>query len=257
MKPSSEADRRTWIRRVYFDIIGLPPSIKEVDDFVADESPDAFEKVVDGLLASPHFGERWARHWMDLTRFAETHGHEFDYPIAHAFEYRDYLIRAFNQNVPYDQFIREHIAGDLLPQPRENPKSRFNESVIGTGFWFLGEATHGPVDSRGDEAGRIDNQIDVMSKTFLGLTVACARCHDHKFDAISDEDYYALSGFLQSSRKQLAMLDPEHEIANARRAATAVSMDAEAVIKELSSTSLDPGEFANYLRASIEFHPRQ
>ena len=219
-QPAASADKRTWIRRAYHDLIGLPPPIEAVREFEKDDSPNAYEKVVDELLfASPHFGERWARHWMDLIRYAETYGHEFDYPIHHAHQYRDYLIRAFNADVPYDDFIREHIAGDLLENPRLHKTEKYNEAIIGTRFWFLGEATHGPVNVREDEAGRVDNQIDVMSKTFLGMTVACARCHDHKFDAISIDDYYALSGFLQSSRRQIALLDPHNRINNAVSAA--------------------------------------
>lgn len=209
------ADRRTWIRRVYFDLIGLPPTPEQVAAFVNDKSGNAFEKVVDQLLASPHYGERFARHWMDLIRYAETCGHEFDYPIPHAHQYRSYLIRAFNQDVPYDQFIKEQIAGDLIADPRLHATDKYNESILGTGFWFFHEATHAPVDVRLDEANHIDNRIDVMSKSFLGLTVACARCHAHKFDAISTEDYYALAGFLQSSRRQLAMLDPHGKIKTA------------------------------------------
>jgi hypothetical protein len=184
-----------------------------VSAFLADEAPGAKERVVDRLLDSPHFGERWARHWLDLTRYAETYGHEFDYPIANAWQYRDYLIRAFNADVPFDQFVREHVAGDLLPQPRRHPTDGYNESIIATGAWFLGEDKHAPVDPRADETNRFDNQLDVLSKAFLGLTVACARCHDHKFDAISQADYYALAGFLKSSRRQDALLDPHERIA--------------------------------------------
>lgn len=212
LKMAQPADRRTWIRRVYFDLIGLPPTPEQVQTFLNDESEKAHEKVVDELLASEHFGERWARHWMDLIRYAETCGHEFDYPIPHAHQYRSYLIRAFNSDVPYDQFIKEQIAGDLIPNPRLNPTEKFNESIMGTGFWHLDEATHAPVDVRLDEANHIDNRIDVISKSFLGLTVACARCHDHKFDAISTKDYYAFAGFMQSTRRQLAMLDPHGKI---------------------------------------------
>lgn len=208
LTPAEEADRRTLIRRVTFDLTGLPPTAEEVEAFVRDESPDAYEKVVDRLLASPAFGERWARHWLDLMRYAETHGHEFDYPIPHAWKYRDYVIRAFNEDVPYDRFVTEHIAGDLLDDPRINPDTGTNESILATGWWWLSQGTHGPVDVRMDEADRIDNQIDVLSKTFLGLTVSCARCHDHKFDDIKADDYYALSGFIQSSRRQIAYLDP-------------------------------------------------
>ena len=197
--PASAADDPTWLRRVHFVITGLPPSRDDLQAFRADTKPGARGRVVDRLLASPHFGERWARHWMDLMRYAETRGHEGDYLIANAWHYRDYLIRAFNANVPYDQFLLEHLAGDLLPQPRFRTGTDINESVLGTGWAFLGEEVHSPVDIRQDECERIDNKVDVFSKTFLGLTVACARCHDHKFDPIRAQDYYALSGFMLGS----------------------------------------------------------
>ncbi len=211
LRPALDADRRIWIRRVYFDLIGLPPTPGQVAKFLADESDQAYERVVTELLDSHHFGEKWARHWMDLVRYAETYGHEFDYPLNHAHEYRDYLIRAINADVPYDQFIREHLAGDLMPQPRRHPTEDFNESIIGTGFWYFHEATHAPTDVLGNEADIVDNQIDVFGKAFLGLTVACARCHDHKFDAISTADYYALSAYIQSSCRQEALLDPKQQ----------------------------------------------
>lgn len=199
LTPAGDADRTALLRRLYFDLIGLPPTPQDIAAFLADVDPHAVENVVDRLLASEHFGERWGRHWLDLVRYAESRGHEFDNDTPNAFQYRDYVIRALNADVPYDQFVREHIAGDLLAVPRLHPTKGFNESVLGTGFWFLGEWVHSPVDIRKDEADRFDNMIDVMSKTFLGVTVACARCHDHKFDAISTADYYSLSGFLQSS----------------------------------------------------------
>lgn len=242
LAPAPPADKRALIRRASFDLIGLPPSPHEVDQFVQDNSPQAFERVVDRLLESTHFGERWARHWMDLVRYAETFGHEFDYPIQHAWRYRDYLIRAFNADVPYDQFIVEHMAGDLLPTPRLNRNDGSNESIVGTGFWFLHEATHAPVDVRGDQAIRIDNQIDVMSKVFLALTISCARCHDHKFDAISTKDYYALAGVLQSSRRQEAMLDADGKI---HRAATQV----DAVLREVETAVAEVAEMAQRLTA--------
>jgi hypothetical protein len=207
LTPAPAADRRTLIRRVSFDLIGLPPAPEEVEAFVQDTSATAWEKVVDRLLASPRFGERWGRHWLDLVRYAETRGHEFDYPIPNAYQYRDYVVRALNEDLPYDRFVTEHLAGDLLPRPRLHPAEGFNESVLGTGFWFLGEELHSPVDVRQDEADRFDNQVDVLTKTFLGLTVACARCHDHKFDALSTRDYYALFGFLRSSNYRLAPFD--------------------------------------------------
>jgi cytochrome c553 len=194
------AAKRALLRRAYFDLVGLPPSPAEIDAFLKDDSPDAYEKVVDRLLASPRYGERWGRHWLDLVRFAETHGHEFDFEIPDAWRYRDYVVRAFNADVPFDAFLTEHIAGDLLPRPRRDPKSGANESLLATGFWWLGEAKHSPVDSRAEYADRTDNQIDVFGKAVFGLTLACARCHDHKFDAISAKDYYALFGVLASSR---------------------------------------------------------
>ena len=206
LAPAPPASRTALIRRLSFDITGLPPSSSEIEDFLNDKSPNAIEALVDRLLKSPHFGERWARHWMDLVRYADTRGHEFDHPIPNAWQYRDYLIRAFNADVPYNQFVKEHVAGDLIAA-RLNPKTGANESILGTGFWFLGEEVHSPVDIRQDEVDRIDNQLDVMSKTFLGVTVACARCHDHKFDAISQKDYYAMSGFLISSGRQLARFE--------------------------------------------------
>ncbi len=209
IRPASPATPTTWLRRVHFVITGLPPTPEQIEAFLKDTSPGARERVLDGLLASPHYGERWARHWMDLVRFAETYGHEQDFSIPHAWRYRDYLIRAFNADVPYDQFLKEHIAGDLLHPARHHPSAGFNESAIGTGWWYLHQATHSPVDPYLDEADRIDNQVDVFSKTFLGLTVACARCHDHKFDPISTQDYYSLTAYLRGSRQDIACLDPD------------------------------------------------
>ncbi len=197
-------DDRTWLRRVSFVLTGLPPTRDEILAFVEDAAPGARERVVDRLLASPHFGERWARHWMDLMRYAETRGHESDYPIANAWHYRDYLIRAFNADLPYDRFLVEHLAGDLLPRPRFRPGTDVDESVLATGWAFLGEENHSPVDIRQDECERIDNKVDVFSKSFLGLTVSCARCHDHKFDPIRTDDYYGVVGyFLSSSFRQV------------------------------------------------------
>ena len=209
LQPAAPAEPQVWLRRVHWTLTGLPPEPANVVAFLANPSLEARARVVDALLASPRFGERWARHWMDLVRFADSYGHEQDYTIPYAWRYRDYLIRAFNADVPYDVFVQEHMAGDLLPNPRRHPGMGFNESVLATGFWYLHQATHAPVDPLQDEADRIDNQVDVFSKTFLGLTVACARCHDHKFDAISTQDYYSLSGFLRASRQDIASLDPD------------------------------------------------
>jgi hypothetical protein len=212
LKPAPLAEKRALLRRVSFDLTGLPPSAKLLGDFLADPSPDAYGKVVDRLLSSPEFSERWARHWLDLVRYADTLGHEFDYPNPNAWRYRDYVIRAFNQDVPYDRFVFEHVAGDLLERPRLNPDDGSNESVIGTAFFWLGQRDHSPVDVRQHQAEVIDNQIDVLSKTFLGLTVACARCHDHKFDAIATKDYYSLYGVLSSSRYTQAAISGRQEL---------------------------------------------
>ncbi len=206
IRPAPTADKRTWLRRVTFDVTGLPPTVAEIDAFLKDDSPQAFARAVDRLLDSPHFGEHWARHWLDLVRYAESRGHEFDPSIPNVWQYRDYVIRALNADLPYNQFVTEHLAGDLLAKPRLHPDGG-NESILGTGFWFLGEESHSPVDIRGDEADRLDNRLDVLTKTFLALTVSCARCHDHKFDAISTKDYYALLGFMESSNYRQVRFD--------------------------------------------------
>jgi hypothetical protein len=210
---AAPADKRTLLRRIYFDLAGLPPSPQEIEEFLKDNSPDAYEKVVEKLLASPAYGERWGRHWLDLVRYAETYGHEFDFEIFEAWRYRDYVIRAFNADVPFNQFLAEQIAGDLLANPRRDPKTGINESLLATGFWWLGESTHSPVDSRSDFSDRVSNQIDVFGKTVLGLTLACARCHDHKFDAISTKDYYALFGVIASSRYSRTSIDDPAPVA--------------------------------------------
>ncbi len=212
LTPNSEPDRTTLARRLYMDLLGLPPSLEQLDALEQDEDPEWYANLLDRLLADPQFGVRWARHWLDLVRYAQSRGHEFDEDIPVAEEYRDYVVRALNRDIPYDQFVIEHVAGDLIPEPRLDPIHGFNESVLATGFWHLGEWIHSPVDTRKDETDRFDNMVDVFSKTFLGMTVACARCHDHKFDAISTADYYALYGYLQSSDYRLVRFetDPAH-----------------------------------------------
>ncbi len=215
LKPAAPADAATLLRRVNFDLIGLPPKPEDVEHFTSFNgtikdsslSESAYESLIDGLLTSPQYGERWARHWLDLVRYAETAGHEFDFEMPEAYEYRDYVIRALNDDLPYSQFVREHLAGDLLNPPRRHPTEKFNESILGTSFFYLGEGKHSPVDIRADECERVDNQVDVLGKTFLGLTMGCARCHDHKFDPIRAADYYALCGYIQSSRYSETYVD--------------------------------------------------
>lgn len=198
--PAMVGDRYQLARRLSFILTGLPPDPVVLDEFVNDQHPDAYEKLVDHYLDSPRFGEHWARHWMDLVRYADTRGHEFDYKVNGAWNYRDYLIRAFNQDVPYDQMIIEQLAGDLIDTPRLNEPAGFNESVIGTAFYCLTEGKHSPVDLKIDQSERIDNIIDVTSKTFQALTVSCAKCHDHKFDPIPTTDYYSMYGMVESTR---------------------------------------------------------
>jgi hypothetical protein len=208
LAPSEAADKRTLIRRLSLVLTGLPPTPEETRAFAASRAQGDYERLVSRLLASPQFGERWARHWLDVVRFSETHGNEWNYEVHHAWRYRDYLIRAFNEDVPFDQFVREHIAGDLLASPRWNHREQFNESVIGTAFYRFGEVSHDDcigLPQIGFDLA--DNQIDTLTKAFQATTVACARCHDHKIDAVSTKDYYALLGILRSSRQVSHSID--------------------------------------------------
>ncbi|MEY4033015.1 MAG: hypothetical protein RL492_209 [Verrucomicrobiota bacterium] len=207
LTPAAPADKATLLRRATYTLTGLPPTPADIAAFEADASADAYPKAIDRLLASPRYGEHFARHWMDLVRYADTHGSEGDPGIPQSWRYRDYLIRVFNTDVPYDQFVREQIAGDLLPQPRVNPQEQLNESALGTGHFRLIEHGFQPVDTLDEQVRNVDNQIDVVSKTFLGLTVSCARCHDHKFDPVSQADFYALYGIFASSRPGQVTVD--------------------------------------------------
>ncbi len=250
LKPAPPADKGALIRRANFDLIGLPPTPEEIDAFLADDSPKAFEKVVDRLLASKHFGERWARHWLDLVRYAETMGHEFDYPIYNAWMYRDYIIRALNEDVPYDQLVKEHIAGDLLENPRCDAATGLNESAIGTAFYWFSQQTHSPVDSRQAQSELVANQIDVLSKTFMAMTVSCARCHDHKFDAISTEDFYSLFGVLSSSRFTHLPVGSDDEIGQAKRELAALRKEIEA--SAFLDITANAGKIGDYIKAVDE-----
>jgi hypothetical protein len=196
LTPVGDAGRRTLLRRVTFDLTGLPPTPAEVEAFAADASPEAFEKVVDRLLASPRFGEKWARHWLDVARYAESTGKTVNFNYPHAWRYRDYVIAAFNADKPYDQFIKEQLAGDLMKS--EGPKVRA-ERLIATGFLAVGPKTLNERDGLKFELDVADEQIDVTTQAFLGITAACARCHDHKFDPIPQTDYYALAGIFRST----------------------------------------------------------
>jgi hypothetical protein len=196
LPPARPADRRTLIRRATFDLTGLPPTPEEIDAFVADSSPGAFAKVVDRLLASPHYGERWGRHWLDVVRYADTAGDTADYPVSLAWRYRNYVIDAFNADRPYDEFLREQIAGDILAE--KGPRERYAERVTATGF--LAISRRFGFDSEHYHHLTIQDTLDTIGQAALGLSLGCARCHDHKFDPISMQDYYALYGIFDSSR---------------------------------------------------------
>jgi cytochrome c553 len=196
LKQADLADKRTLIRRVYLDLTGLPPTGDEVEAFLADRDANAYEKVVDRLLASPHFGERWGRHWLDIARYAESSGKTVNMNYPHAWRYRDYVIAAFNKDKPYDQFVKEQLAGDLMTT--SDPKLKA-ERLIATGFLAIGAKTLNENNGTQFELDVADEQIDVTTQAFLGITAACARCHDHKFDPIPQKDYYALAGIFRST----------------------------------------------------------
>ena len=198
LKPSPPADQETLLRRATYDLTGLPPTEKEISDFLADRSPKAFEKVVDRLLASPRYGERWGRHWLDVARYADSTGNDEDHRYPFSWRYRDYVIESFNRDIPYDQFVREQIAGDLLPS--DNPKEVNRRGIIATGFLALGQKAVAQQDKKKMLYDIYDDQLDAVSKAFLGVTLACARCHDHKFDPFLTEDYYALIGMFASTK---------------------------------------------------------
>ncbi|HWN97251.1 MAG TPA: DUF1553 domain-containing protein [Methylomirabilota bacterium] len=196
IQPNADAGRATLLRRVYYDLIGLPPAPEQVDAFVSDKSPDAFARVVDRLLASPQFGERWGRHWLDVARFGESvtlRGFVF----KEAWRYRDYVIDAFNSDLPYDQFVREQIAGDLMPSANISEKRR---RMIATTFLALGNTNLEEQDKAQLRMDIVDEQLDTLGKAFLAQTIGCARCHDHKFDPIPTRDYYAMAGILRNTR---------------------------------------------------------
>lgn len=199
LKPAPLADKRTLIRRATYDLTGLPPTPEEVEAFLRDRSPRAFEKVVDRLLASPRYGERWGRRWLDLVRYADTAGDSADYPIPQARFYRDYVIASFNRDKPYDQFLREQIAGDLLPYRDEEDRW---EKIVATGY--LAIARRFSVRPERNMHLTIEDTIDNLGKVVLGLSIACARCHDHKYDPISAKEYYALYGIFASTRYPFA-----------------------------------------------------
>lgn len=221
LKHAPRANPVVLIRRLFLTLTGLPPTrsqlLKWQELYEGKQSyAETTNQLIDSLLASKHFGERWTRHWLDWVRYAESHGSEGDPAIENAWVYRDYLIRALNNDIPYDTLVREHIAGDLLPEPRINTDLGINESMIGPSHWRMVFHGFAPTDALDEKVRFIDDQINVFSKAFLGLTISCARCHDHKFDAISQKDYYALFGILASCRPaRRAIETPEIQQLNA------------------------------------------
>ena len=197
LAPAPRAEKRTLIRRVTFDLLGLPPTPDETEVFLSDESPDAFARLVERLLASPAYGEKWGRHWLDVARYADSNG--FDENIAHgnAWRYRDHVVAAFNRDQPIDRFIVEQLAGDLLPADNEAQR---HQQLIATGFLSIGPKVLAEVDQAKMRMDIVDEQLDTVGRVFLGLTLGCARCHDHKFDPIDTADYYGLAGVLKSTK---------------------------------------------------------
>ena len=197
LQPAALASRLSLLRRVTFDLTGLPPTPEEVNVFLSDDSTQAYEKVVDRLLSSPHYGERWGRHWLDVVRYAESTANDANAVMRYARRYRNYVIDAFNDDLPYDQFLIEQLAGDLLP-PTDSIAVN-TRRVIATGYLMVGPKALAETDKEQSRMDIVDDQIDVTGRAMLGLTLACARCHDHKFDAIRTDDYYALAGIFRST----------------------------------------------------------
>ncbi|MEX2672260.1 MAG: DUF1553 domain-containing protein [Phycisphaeraceae bacterium] len=264
LEPSPEASRRDLIQRVYFDLIGLPPTPEEVEAFVADPDPKAYEKLVDELLDSPHYGERWARHWLDVVRFGESHGFEYNQPRDHAWHYRDWVIRVLNEDMPYDEFVRMQLAGDVIS---DDPV----DAAAATGFLVAGaHNTTRPASERMQlemDQDELESNIGTVAQTFLGMTVNCARCHDHKFDPISIEDYYrfasTLAGVQPGTRtvedeaadqlqQRLALL--ESQIQEQRTELAAIDQEARAsVIAARNNGETDPAAATPSPIASWDF----
>ncbi len=198
LAPAPPADKRTLLRRVTFDLTGLPPTVAETEAFVADTRPDALATVVDRLLASPRYGERWGRRWLDLARYADSNGMDENMAMAHAWRYRDWVIGAFNRDLPYDRFIVDQLAGDLEP-PAADPQINADR-LIATAFLVLGPKMLAEDDPVKMEMDIIDEQVDTIGRALLGLSLGCARCHDHKFDPIAMADYYSLAGIFKSTK---------------------------------------------------------
>jgi hypothetical protein len=263
LEPAPEADRRTLLRRLSFDLIGLPPTPGEVAGFLANDSPDAWEQEIERLLASPHFGERQARAWLDLARYSDSNGLDENLALANAWRYRDWVVRAFNSDLPYDRFLTWQLAGDLLPEPADEVELR--DRLVATGFLVLGPKMLAEQDKEKLVFDVVDEQLDVAFRAFQGLTLGCARCHDHKFDPLSQRDYTAVAGVFENTRT-LANLEHvsrwnERELAPAaaiaeRAARLAAADEARAALEGLEREARDAllrragQDFSRYLLAA-------
>jgi len=263
--PAEQADKRTLIRRVTFDLIGLPPTPEEIAAFLADKSSDAFEKVVERLLESPQYGVRWGRHWLDVARYADSNGLDENLAFGNAWRYRDYVVDSFNDDKPFDQFLIEQLAGDLVP-------GSTRETKTATGFLVLGAKVLAEPDKEKLFMDTIDEQLDTIGKAFLGMTIGCVRCHDHKFDPIKQTDYYALAAILKSTRTfgdtQTGVIKHWHEysMATEDELADLKKINAELAKKKSAASSFKSratvklrdearAKAADYLAAAAKFSP--
>jgi len=263
LSPVGPADKRTLLRRVTLDLTGLPPTTEEIAAFLADDTPQAYAKLIDRLLASPRYGERWARHWLDVARYADTAGDGADYPVREAGKYRDWVIRAFNADQPYDQFVRDQIAGDILA--RTAPPEQYADKVTATGYLAVGKR-YGYNATPDFQHLDFADAIDSVGRGLLGLSLGCARCHDHKFDPVSMSDYYAMYGIFQSTRwafpggeelkrpTHFPALVPAEEAArrDAAKAAELAGIDAEIQRLKKEQTALDGKSFAGGVDLGLE-----
>ncbi len=266
LQPNSPADRRTLIRRTAFDLTGLPPTPEEIQQFLSDTAPDAFDRLIDHLLASPAYGERWGRHWLDVARYADTAGDGADFPVREAIKYRDWVINAFNTDEPYDRFLREQIAGDILAA--QGPPDQFAPRIIATGFLAVGKR-YGYKASPDFQYLDFADAIDSVGRSLLGLSLGCARCHDHKYDPVSMADYYGMYGIFQSTKwafpggeeqkrpSQLSPLVPSEEAArlDAARAAALVPLEAEVARLKQERAAIDGKSRAGGLDLAFEGQP--
>ena len=244
LKPVADADRSTLLRRVYFDIIGLPPTPARVEAFVKDKSPDAYEKVVDHLLASPQFGEQWGRYWLDVARYGESTGLDRNLNYPYAWRYRDYVIDALNADKPYNRFVQEQLAGDQLPSANQKERDKL---LTATGFLAIGPKGLNESRIKYSKWQVVNDQVDVTARGFLGLTVGCAQCHDHKFDPIPQKDYHALAGIFASTETLYGTVGGRGN----RRPTSLLSLDGAPELAVLSTGEPTPNMFVNTNRNYI------